>query len=528
MKKINIILFALGLIMLGSSCSDDFGDTNVPSDATTSVEPRFFFNPLVQAVYDNYQRNVNLYPDLYSQYWANTVSGFASPRYEYVDGWIGNQWKEHYTKNLRRANAMQDLFGEDPAYVDAIAIKEIWMCYWWSRMTDTYGDIPYFEAGKGEPVPYNSQKDIYYDLFARLDNAINAITGSAEQYTYSDGYDLIYDGDVTQWQKFGNSLRLRLAMRLSNVDASKAQAEAQAAVNGPAGLMTSNDDVAKVPMWSKGWYDYLHQMAWNWNNIRMSKTFSDYMYNQSSVGEDPRTPIWFAYQVEGEAATKEDAGFERYFGIENGYNLVPSNADENYATINLEGGYIDFTGDGAEDQMYCPVMFYSEVLFLQAEAAMRGWISGDVNALYLAGVQASMDYVGVEETAASDYIAGIPTISEASEEDLKQLMIQKWIANFPNGVEAWADFRRTDYPDILLPEDGVSGSSTVAAETWVKRVRYPDNEFLQNKDNMPASRNTVDTDRMDIRVWWDTADTKDKEKLGEDIYGETTSNFGGN
>ena len=510
MKKLNIILFVLGLFILNSSCSDDFGDMNVPSDAVTEVEPKFFFNTMEQEVFANYQRNVNLYPDLYSQYWANTVSGFPSPRYEYVDGWIGNQWKEHYTRHLRRALAIQNMYGEDPIYKDAIAIKEIWMCYWWSRMTDTYGDIPYFGAGSGDAVAYTSQQDIYTDLFKRLDVAINSITGGEEQYKYDDGYDLIYDGDAFQWRKFGNSLRLRLAMRISNVDAAKAQAEAQAAVNGSGGLLTSKADVAKVPMWNKGWYDYLHQMAWNWNNIRMSKTFSNYVYNQSSAGEDPRTPIWFAYQVDGEPTSKEDAGFDKYEGIENGYNLVPSKSDENYATINLEGGYIDFVGDGVEDAMYCPVMFYAEVLFLQSEAAMRGWISGDANALYKEGIQASMDYVGVDASAASAYIAGLPQLTGVNEASLKQLITQKWVADFPNGVEGWADFRRTDYPDITLPKDGVSGSSSVASGTWVKRVRYPDNEHLQNESNMPSSLNSLETDRMDIRVWWDTADTKTK------------------
>ena len=513
-KKYNLLLFVLGLIVLSSSCSDDFEDMNTPSDSVTEVEPKFFFNAMQQEILQNYQRNVNLFSDLYSQYWANTVSGFPSGRYDYVDGWIGNQWREHYSRNLRRAIAIQDMVGEDPIFTDAIAIKEIWMCYAWSRITDMYGDVPYFQAGLGENPPYDSQQAIYDDLFKRLDAAINAITGSAEQYTYGDGYDLIYDGDVTQWQKFGNSLRLRLAMRISNVDAARAQSEAAAAVNGPGGLMTSNDDVAKVPLWSKGWYDYLNQMAWNWNNIRMSKTFSNYLYNQSSVGEDPRASIWFAYQVDGEPKTKEEAGFDIYDGVENGYNLVPSNADEDFATINLEGGYIDFVGDGAEDAMYCPVMFYSEVLFLQAEAAMRGWISGDANALYKQGVEASMEYVGVDASAATDYIAGLPDLSGADETSLKQLITQKWLANFPNGVEAWSDFRRTDYPDITLPIDGVSGSSTVASGTWVKRIRYPDKAHRLNEANMPANMNTLETDRMDIRVWWDTADTKTKNSGG--------------
>jgi len=521
MKTYKFILFVFGLLVINTSCSDDFGDMNTPSDAVTEVEPKFFFNAMQQEVLQNYQRNVNLFSDLYSQYWANTVSGFPSSQYDYVDGWIGNQWREHYTRNIRRAIAMQDMVGEDPNYVDAIAIKDIWMCYAWSRMTDMYGDLPYFDAGKGDKPAFDTQKEIYDDLFHRLDVAINAITGNPEQYIYGDGYDLIFEGDVAKWQKFGNSLRLRLAMRITNIDPAKAQAEAKAAVEGPNGLMASNDDVAKVPLWSQGWYDYLNQMAWNWNNIRMSKTFSNYLYNQSSFGEDPRAPIWFAYQGEDrngdgkpDPYTKEEAGFDIYDGIENGYSLVPSNADEDFATINLEGGYIDFIGDGDQDFMYCPVMFYSEVLFLQAEAAMRGWISGDANALYKQAVEASMAYVGVDKTNADDYIAGLPNLSGANESSLKQLITQKWLANFPNGVEAWSDFRRTDYPDITLPKDGVSGSSSVASGTWVKRIRYANSSHLTNEENMPPAMNTIETDRMDIKVWWDTADTKTKSSGG--------------
>ncbi|WP_321298424.1 SusD/RagB family nutrient-binding outer membrane lipoprotein [Marinifilum fragile] len=519
MKKINIILFALGLIVLSSSCSDDFGDMNTKSDAVTNIEPRYFLNAMQQEVFANYQRNVNLYPDLYSQYWANTVSGFESGRYEYVDGWIGNQWQEFYTRNLQRSLAMDNMVGDDSNYTNAIAIKNIWMVYCWSRMTDTYGDIPYFGAGTGEAVPYTSQQEIYTDLFAKLDAAVNAITDGEEQYEYNEGYDLIYEGELSKWRKFGNSLRLRLAMRISNADPAKAEAEAKAAVNGPDGLMASNNDVAKVPMWSQGWYDYLHQMAWNWGNVRMSQTMSDYLYTQSKAGEDPRTPIWFTYNVEGNATSKEDFGADRYYGLRNGKNLINPDEVDNTATINLEGGYIDFVGDGSMDAMYCPVMFYSEVLFLQAEAAMRGWIPGDANSLYIAGVQASMDYVGVDADAASTYIDGLPTLSGANEASLKQLMVQKWVANFPNGVEAWADFRRTDYPDILLPEGGVSSSASVAADTWVKRIRYSSNAHQMDQASMPESLNSVEKDRMDIRVWWDTADTKTKTS------GVMSSNF---
>ncbi|WP_282124807.1 SusD/RagB family nutrient-binding outer membrane lipoprotein [Marinifilum flexuosum] len=523
MKFNNYLYALLGIMLLSQACSDDFGDMNVPSDSATQVEPRFFLHDMQMEVFANYQRNVSLYPDLYSQYWANTVSGFGSARYEYVDGWIGNQWKEFYTRQLPKSIAISDTYGEDPYYVDAIAIKEIWICYYWSRMTDSYGDIPYFGVGKGESVAYNPQSEVYADLFKRLDNAVNSITGDAAQYRYSDGYDLIYDGDALQWRKFGNSLRLRLAMRISNVDPEKAKTEALAAINGPGGVFESNADVVKVPMWSKGWNDYLHQMGWSWNNIRMSKTMSDYLYNTSSIGEDPRTPKWFTYQrtIDDKKVgqTKEQVSKEKYYGLENGFNTVPAKVKEDFAAINLNGGYIDFVGDGGEHKMYCPVMFFSEVQFLKAEAALRGWISEDANALYLSGVQASMDYVGVASSDATDYINGLSNLGGSNEEQLKQIITQKWIANFPNGVEGWADFRRTDYPDITLPKDGVSGSSTVDVGSWVKRIRYPNNQHEQNSANIPSSMNTKDTDKMGIRVWWDTADTKDK------VGGLMSSNF---
>lgn len=509
MKKIKIILLAFGFLFIGFACSDDFGDMNTPSDAVEVVNPNYFFSNMVQAVYTNYQRNVNLYPDFYAQYWANTVSSFESPRYEYVDGWIGNQWKEFYTDHLTEALAIIDQNSDNEYAVNQVACAEIWICYFWSRMTDTYGDIPYFGAGYGNEVPYNTQSEIYYDLFDRLEAAVNALVDDEAQQNYGQ-YDPLYQGDIAKWRKFGNSLRLRLAMRLTNVDPTKASTEAQAAINGTGGIMTSNDDVAKVGLWSAGWYDYLHQMAWNWDNVRAAKTFTNYCYSESSVGEDPRTPIWLAYKIDGANTTKEDAGYAEYTGVMNGYNTVPSDANNTGCTINLEGGYIDFVGDGGDNGLYLPVMFYSEVLFLQAEAAMRGYTSGSADDLYKSGIEASMNYVGVDGTASAEYIAGVSSISGSSEADLKHLITQKWLANFPNGVESWADFRRTDYPDLTLPVGGVSGNASVAQDTYVKRIRYSDNAHNQEADMMPSNLNTVESDRMDIKVWWDTADTKTK------------------
>ncbi len=502
MKK-RILFLGIVLLAFTVGCTDDFEEINTQKDAVVQVEPGIMFNPLLQNPTRNYQRNINLYPDLFSQYWANTVSGFESPRYEYVDGWIGNQWNEFFTQTLAEANQLLTWYGEDPVYRNSMAQLEIWICTEWARMLQNYGDMPYFGAGMGDSVPYNAQQEIYYDLFVRLAAATNAIDASdSSQYAFDVDQDLIFKGDLEKWKRFGNSMRLRLAMRLSNVDPTKAQTEAAAAISD--GAMLSNADVAQIPLWSSGWYDYLHQMAFAWDNVRASKTFTDLLYNQSSIGEDPRAHRWLAYKPSSPLAGNSDL-----VGVVNGYDVLPADTND-FATINLDGGYVGFVGNGGDTSHYLPIMFYSEVLFLRAEAALRGWAAGDANALYMEGIEASMNFVGVDATAATDYINGLTALSGSNEAQLKQLITQKYIANFPNGVEAWADFRRTDYPDITLPVDGVSSNSSVASGTWVKRIRYPDNAHIFDSSFMPASQNTIETDRMDIKLWFDTTDSKAK------------------
>lgn len=506
MKKSIILILSILLTIVG--CTDDFEEVNTRKDAIVTPEAGELFTIIVTVPVYNYQRNVNLFADFYSQYWANTVSGFESGRYEYVDGWVGNKWREWYTIGLADIRTLQRLYGEDPAYSNLMQVLEIWEASEWLRMTDYYGDIPYFGAGMGESVPYNSQQEIYYDLFDRIAAAVNAIdTNDSSQISLAKesgqliSPDLIYGWDLEKWKRFGNSLRLRMAMRISNADPGKAQTEAAAAIS--AGVMQSNDDVAHIPAWNRGFYDYLRNMAVFWDNIRCSKTFLDFMYSETSM-EDPRARIWFAYKDSSPLA-----GNSQLEGVANGYNILPVDAND-FATLNAETNYIGFAGDGGEIDHYQPVMMYTEVLFLQAEAALRGWTAGDANALMLEGVRASMEFVGVDPADATAYINELPPLSGSNEEQLKHLITQKYISNFPNGKEAWADFRRTDYPDLTLPIDGVSSASSVSPGTWVKRIRYSNNAHELEQEFMPASQNTIDSDRMDIRVWWDTADTKTK------------------
>ncbi|UII74748.1 SusD/RagB family nutrient-binding outer membrane lipoprotein [Flagellimonas sp. HMM57] len=503
MKIKSLIITMISAIFI-MGCTEDFVETN--TNPTIVNTPTFgsLFNPILQNPTRNYQRNVNLFADFYAQYWGNLVDGFESPRYEYVNPWLRNKWLEFYTQTLQEANTLIDIYGEDPVYTNVLAQLDIWIVAEWVRMLNAYGDLPYFDAGKGiNDVPYSPEQEIYYDLFDRLDAAVKVIDSSDESQVTLSEDDLIYNGDAEKWKRFANSLRLRLAMRLANVDPGKAQAEAAAAIN--LGVMTTNDDVARIPLWRDGFYDYLHIISNIFVNIRVSETFTNYLYSEAGF-EDPRASRWLAYN---ESSPLNGGDF---VGVKNGFDIVPEDAVD-FATMKTEdfdGEYIDFVGDGGAILLYKPIMFYSEVLFLQAEAALRGWVPGDANGLYQQGIQASMDHVGVDPGQASAYIAAVPTLTGSNEAQLKQLITQKWIANFPNGAEAWADFRRTDYPDITLPVDGVSSNATVAQDTWVKRLRYPDEAHDLDSELMPSQFNTIQTNRMDARLWWDTADTKTK------------------
>ncbi|MCG8474396.1 MAG: SusD/RagB family nutrient-binding outer membrane lipoprotein [Cytophagales bacterium] len=537
----------IGLLLLMGfgGCTDDFEEINTPKDAVTELDARIILGHMIDDYGRDFQRVMNLQHDLYSQYWAAPKENFGTRRYEYIDDWVGPRMFRSFYERVRMSEDMDKWYGENPAYRHQIAIKEIWMCSAWGRMTDNFGDLAYFGAGKPVSVPYSTQKEIYYDLFQRLDAAIHTLSAvDANTQKNYGSYDRIYGGDADKWKKFGASIRLRLAMRLSNADPAKAKAEVQKAVEN--GLMASNEDYAARPL-AEGGNDIWYETIAGWKDIVISHTFEKYLYNQSAV-QDPRLAKWVSYndatvdevqkKIDGEnnanGTNKMFAGFVRYKGLKNGYNLFPKMTIEYFtqengkktvesiilpaehsATYNRRSDYVDFAGNGGTVRSYLPIMFFSEVKFLLAEAALRGWYSGDAKALYLEGIQASMNHLGVSEADALAYIEGMdPFPASGNEAKLKQIITQKWIANFPNGYEGWADFRRTDYPDHELLVDGPSPSSTVASGLFIKRLRYPDNQHRENAANLPEGFKTATDDRMDKRVWWDVANAADKSADG--------------
>lgn len=520
MKKIFIPII-IGCLVLLSSCTDGFDKMNTSTTSllqdNLSMES-VFAREIWKGMSADYQRNYNLYDDEYAHYFANCTSGFNTGYFEYRDDWANCGWWEHYDERQKEFLDIDSICGSATGKVAMKSMNDIFNCFMWLRVTDRWGDIPYKGCSKKTPVAYMSQKDIYLDLLRRLDADCTAIANySGTQYDPGKN-DLIYgygssddlSTRVNRWKKFGYSLMLRMAVRISNADKTDAQTYAAKAVAG--GVFTSIADNAHVTCDASIWEDYYDRIIASWNNATTDMDFMNYMQGGTSSYTrantlDPRAPLWFT------------PGKFGYVGLQNGLTALPSGYSwKNYSTINVsDKGFFKFDESvDANNRLYYPIMNYSEVCFLQAEAALRGLIGGDPESFYEAGITASMQEVAANSGTAkisdadiTTYINGLPTWSSATnnEAKLKLIAVQKWIALFPNSQEGWSEFRRTGYPDDLTYPQ-VTANALVTVGNWIQRISYPDNEYDYNNSNIPSTFQKSSSNyakREQYGVWWSLA-----------------------
>jgi len=340
------------------------------------------------------------------------------------------------------------------------AVGRIMKSYTFSVMTEAMGDIPYSEALKGQAVlapKYDTQKSIYTALFADLTKASGQINPAGIGFS---GGDLLYGGDMTAWRKFANSLRLRLAVHLSNVDAATAQAQAQAAV--AAGVFTDNADNAQLqylatsPNRNPIYNDKLGR-----DDYGMSKTYVDSLLSWA----DPRLPVFAQLNKDTIIANRT------YRGLPNGLN---DGEGPSLFYISRFGAYWRETPDAP-----MALLTYSEVLFLRAEAVQRGWIAGNAATLYNAAIRASMEQYGVADADIVTYLAQ-PLVQYVAGTGLAQIAYQKWVSMFMQGMEAWTEQRRTRVPTLVPGPRAVLTSIP-------ERLPYADNELVLNKANADAA-----------------------------------------
>jgi hypothetical protein len=369
----------------------------------------------------------------------------------------------------------------------------------YSYITDTWGDIPYSQALKADSgiytPKYDAQKDIYTALLAALTKAAADLKADAADDPGLGSADIIYGGDVGAWGKFANSLHARLAMRLVNVDPATASAELNKAFAG--GVFASNADAALLKWpgdgaFNNGWSDLFKTR----DDYRMSKTLMNIMLANS----DPRIPVFAQPTV---------ADPTKYAGMPNGLDATAAgqffNTSSRPGTIFYPGAtaYGFFGGGGAKVPYY--VMTYAELAFIQAEAAQRGiggLNAGQAQGFYNAAITASLNQWGVTDAAkVSAYLAQPGVALKSGTDGLKQIAIQKWIALFTDGGQAWSEWRRTCQPTTVI-------AGPNAAVTFVpRRFFYAPAEVSVNQANLNEAIARQGADNFGTRIYWDTKPT---------------------
>ena len=351
------------------------------------------------------------------------------------------------------------------------AVGRIMKSYVFSVMTDAMGNLPYSQALKGDTVlnpAYDTQQAIYNGMLADLAQANTDIDLAPGAVGFSDG-DLMYGGNMAKWKRFANSLRLRLAIHLSKADPTKAASEAAAAV--AAGVFTSNADNAQLMyLGTSPNRNPIYNDAQGRDDYGMSKTFVDSLTSFA----DPRLPVFAQINPAGTG----------YQGLPNGLN-----DGEGTPIVNISR-FGAFWRSTPNAPMY--LLTYSEVLFLEAEAAERGWIPGGSAAAatyYTNAITASLQQYGVAAADIATYLGQAKVGYDAGGTTLaahmNQIMYQKWVSLFMQGMEAWTEVRRTGIPSLIPGPRAVFGAGI--AGSIPQRLPYDDNEAVLNAANLDAA-----------------------------------------
>lgn len=529
MKKIQKLNFTLLAIAFGSmvlsSCTKKFEDINTDRNSVATVGsaelPFLFAKAEATAIPNiwNYQIAQNLFADQYAQYFACTATYFPSDRLNIRMDWVGAAFNPIYTDMVPQ---LQSIFKASPAGTAENALANIVWVQGFHRVTDYWGPIPYSAVGQpANSVPYDAQDKIYDDFFKRLGEAVTVLKGKTGEKPYGS-YDLIYGGDVSKWIKYANSLRLRLALRISKVDPARAKTEAEAAV--AAGVMSESpsDDALLQKSQTGDDNNGLSRMS-DWNEFRMSASMESVLNGY----QDPRLPVYF---LPDGATLANPAGNGKYDGLRNGLTAAQLGDAKNQATANAKVGKRwsspDFGGDANFLSTPANIMCAAESYFLRAEGAVLGWnMGGNAKDLYEKGIAVSMNQWGITDAAAIAAYVGSnnvpvapqdflnsPAVSDApikfagnQATQLKQIAIQKWVALFPDGNEAWADYRRSRtfilYP-VANSENTDIPNPNVA---WIRRIPFLLSEKNNNKAAVEAAIPLLGSggDKLTTPLWWD-------------------------
>lgn len=520
--KIKTLGVAMSMLAVFSSCTQDFDEINTNKNTLTedqldqTLAGPAFASALYAGIHNgSYSSPVDdqgtwgiatgILPSTFTHYLS---CGYGTERNAFVNGYEGRGWLRFYTVAVP---ALNNAIKASQGNADALAVLKIWKVFMYNQMVDCYGPIPYTEAGNNkEKVPYDSVESIYADFFKLLDEA-NATLNATSATTVGtlQPNDRVYSGNVQSWKRFGNSMRLRLALRISDIDPAKAKTQAETAV--AAGVIETNEQSATFKV-SNITPNNLNMIVNSWGYY-MTASMESLLVGYN----DPRLAKWFSPIDTGVYQGRPVGGLQGQFGT------------TKFSMFNN-----DVLGSGAagnlSESKNIEIFMASENYLSRAEGALNGWnMNGTAKGLYEQGITLSLKQWGATDAQVAAYIAGtstptvpnvaaayptlglsdipvtLPVAWDASVANQRtQIAVQKYLAIFPESWEAWADLRRSDAKVIYAPINTDNNEPGVG-KSLMKRVIYVTNEYSSNNEAVQdAITKLKGPDSGGTRIWWDT------------------------
>ncbi len=532
-KFIQCILGSLFIILFATGCTKNFDELNTNPKALSSEQVGADYN-LVSAFLQEaqrfiipqttgYQTGVNLASQSYCGFVANQapfVSNMNNMTYALQNGWINNIWNPRYTNVMNPTYKTIQLAADNPDFKDLDAFARIIRVSAMSRVSEHFGPIIYSQynvLNEDGNIAYDDEPTLYANYFQDLDIAINTLKSlvSSPISPQMKKADLAYDSNnYENWLRYANTLRLRLALRVVYADPGMAKTQGEAALN-PAngGLLEDNSQNCFIELSTT---HPLNIIGYDWSDTRMNAQMESIM----GGFDDPRISKYFV-------PADDPVVLGQYKGIRLGVEIDAKSRYDNFSKL------VFFTENKHQ------LMVASESWFLRAEAALRGWANaGDAQTNYETGIQRSFELYGVQSQldayladgtskpkpyqdpkavnpGQNDVPEGSPHLStitikwedgDNNDRKLERIITQKWIALFPDGEEAWAEYRRTGYP-ILFPIVVNHSAGKIPTIPGIRRMQYPVSEYDTNTGGVEAAVALLGgPDTGAPRLWWDKED----------------------
>jgi len=564
MQKINKTILVLMTIFFMGACTSEFEELNTNPNliGVDDASAKYFLTELMIRPYIPtryaYWRGNLIHADRYAGHFAfgHSSSWWSDELgYSYSGSYTDATW-DHYNGLLGTLKQLLDFTGPGGAFENELtyAVVLIIKSHYYQLFTDVFGEIPYSELfQEGVTLPkFDTQKDIYKGIIADLDQAMSIIgdetsTGPADEDLGEN--DLIYGGDLQKWKKFANTLKLKMAMRAhgaSGDDFSEAAInEALAAPllsEGESALIEKDLVISQWAYSTYGdiWYNFGGGSDW---------TVGRELVNYLRDNNDPRLKKYTKPSLGGEFTLTRPSADED----QEGYDLFPKRTDFLRSVFDEAGAQYTWDDQGDQIVITMPeevnyigqpirlngnmnplaqfgffarpselviqrknsggsatpetILLSAESYFLQAEAILKGFDTGDAEAMYQTGIREAMKVWGVDDGSIDSFLASedIALLNGTTDENLEKVAIQRWIADYTDGYEAWAVVRDTGYPSTLaagVSDYDIYGPGNITAGGYPQRLRYGSGLQTSNPDNYNEAIQRQGADLQETKLWW--------------------------